>query len=290
VSGSSGILVDSTVKSRWAAGAEILITSHTSRWQDQQVRTITSISDSGTGKVLLQLNSAILPPTTTKQSPDYGVEVALLSRNFVFESGSDVNPLHGGHFWVLQTPGGRQFVQGVEFKGFGQQGVLGRYPVHFHFCGDVTGSVVSKNTIRQSQQRCVVVHGTNNLLVEENVAFDTKGHCFMLEDGIETGNKFILNLGALTNRVDVLIPNNAKETDNMPATFWATNPTNSWEGNVAAGSISTGYWFELQKRGSRASLFPNLNPTTDPMTLFKNNVAHSNGQVREMRSHHFCCN
>lgn len=39
-----------------------------------------------------------------------------------------------------------------------------------------------KNTIRQSNQRGIVVHGTNNLLLEENVAFDVKGHSYVLED------------------------------------------------------------------------------------------------------------
>lgn len=38
----------------------------------------------------------------------------------------------------------------------------------------------------------------DNLLIEENIAYDTKGHCFLLEDGIESGNRFISNLGAQT--------------------------------------------------------------------------------------------
>jgi len=32
-------------------------------------------------------------------------------------------------------------------------------------------------------QRCVVVHATDNLIVERNVAFDTRGHCYMVEEG-----------------------------------------------------------------------------------------------------------
>jgi cell migration-inducing and hyaluronan-binding protein len=31
------------------------------------------------------------------------------------------------------------------------------------------------------------VHGTNNLRVENNVTFNTVGHCFFLEDAVETG-------------------------------------------------------------------------------------------------------
>ena len=58
-------------------------------------------------------------------------------------------------------------------------GELGRYPIHFHLCRSVEGSVVAKNSIVDSNQRCVVVHGTHNLTVSENVAFENKGHCFM---------------------------------------------------------------------------------------------------------------
>jgi hypothetical protein len=49
-------------------------------------------------------------------------------------------------------------------------------------CKDVTGSKLSKNLIRESNQRCTVVHGTDNLLVDDNVACDTFGHCFIIED------------------------------------------------------------------------------------------------------------
>jgi hypothetical protein len=156
---------------------------------------------------------------------------------------------------------------------------LGRYPIHFHFCSDVAGSIVSKNSIRKSNQRCVVVHGTNKLRIEENVAFDTKGHCYMLEDGIETGNEFIRNLGAQTDAPTTIIPNlgpNGDETDRTPATFWITNPTNSWLGNVAAGSVDSGFWFEPKIRGVRAYLFPKYNPQVEPLGLFKDNVVHSN--------------
>jgi cell migration-inducing and hyaluronan-binding protein len=44
----------------------------------------------------------------------------------------------------------------------------------------------------------VTVHGTNNLQVENNVTYNTVGHCFFLEDGIETGNQYIRNLAIQT--------------------------------------------------------------------------------------------
>lgn len=283
----STILVSSSVIGKWGVGSEILITPHTRVWNETQVRTITAVASSN-GFAALTLNSPILRPTTMSESPDYAVEVALLSRNIRFEGGSDSTSRHGGHFIVFHTPNVVQTIEGVDFYNFGQQGNLGKYPIHFHFCNDVAGSTVIRNTIRQSNQRCVVVHGTNKLRIQENVAFDTKGHCYMTEDGMENNNEFIRNLGAQTGIVTTIIPNsgpNGDETDFEPSTFWITSPTNSWIGNVAAGSEHSGYWFEPKLRGTRASAFPGLDPQTAPLIAFQDNVAHSNMAGRLVSSH-----
>jgi hypothetical protein len=280
------ILVPSSVIGKWGVGAEILITPHTLVWNENQVRTIKSVVSSN-GFAAITLSAPILRPTTMSESPDFAVEVALLSRNIVFTGGTDSTSQLGGHFMIMHTPAVIQTIVGVDFQKFGQQGNIGRYPIHFHFCGDVPGSIVSRNTIRQSNQRCVVVHGTNKLRIEENVAFDTKGHCYMTEDGMEMNNEFIRNLGAQTGIPTTIIPNegpNGDETDGEPATFWITSPTNSWVGNVAAGSEHSGYWFEPKLRGTRASAFPGLDPQYAPLILFQDNVAHSNSAGKLVRS------
>ena len=274
------ILVPNTVKGKWGPGAQVVITAHTRVWNEHQERTIVSVADATVGGYMaLTLNAPIVRPTTIVENPDYAVEVALLSRNILWEGGSDATTFHGGHFMVFHTPAVAQFMEGIEIRNFGQQGLAGRYPIHFHFSSNVTGSVVSKNSIRQSPQRCVVVHGTNQLLIADNVAYDTKGHCYITEDGMETGNVFLRNLGAKTDVPERLIPNtgpNGEETDSEPATFWIPNPNNSWEGNVAAGSINAGYWFEPKLRGVLAPLYPGYDPQIEPIVSFKNNVGHSN--------------
>jgi hypothetical protein len=148
-------------------------------------------------------------------------------------------------------------------------------------CGNVTGSKLSKNLIRESNQRCTVVHGTDNLLVDGNVAYDTFGHCFLIEDGMERNNMFSNNLGAKTQNVIDIIPNlpaskNGDETDDQAATFWITNPSNSWDNNVAAGGQNSGYWFELRRsvRGTMGDMFE-FSPRSMPIISFKNNVAQS---------------
>jgi hypothetical protein len=188
----TAIIVPESIQGKWSVGADILITSHTREWTDQQVRKITSVASSATsGYVQINLNTSIRRPTTILESSDYAVEVALLSRNILLEGGTD--PSDGGHLWILSTPRVVQTIEGLEIKRFGQQGTLGRYPIHYHFSSDAIGSKIVKNSIRQSHQRCIVVHGTNNVVIQDNVAYDTKGHCYMLEDGIETGNVFTRN-------------------------------------------------------------------------------------------------
>ena len=277
----SAIVLEETIKGKWDVGAEILITAHTREWDGHQVRKIKKVSDYvlREGYVLVELDAPIIRPTTLRQSNLYAVEVALLSRNIIFEGGPDDVENHGAHFSIRDTPNVKQTLIGVDFQNFGQQGYLGRYPIHIHMNGAMPDSIVAKNTVRHSNQRCIVVHGTRDLLVESNVAYDTKGHCFIVEDGIETGNKFIKNLGAQTGIPKKIIPDtgpNGEETDDRPATFWITNPTNTWIGNVAAGSENAGFWFEPLLRGTEADKYQDLDPKTANLIAFKDNVAHSN--------------
>lgn len=57
------------------------------------------------------------------------------------------------------------------------------------------------------------------------------------EDGIETNNRYINNLGVLTRGSSSLL-----NTDQIPATFWITNPQNTFIGNAAAASRAYGFW------------------------------------------------
>ena len=72
------------------------------------------------------------------------------------------------------------------------------------------------------------MHGTNGVLIEDNVAFDTFGHCYMTEDGVEHSNRFIGNLGAYIKDATKLVSeaSNRKETDNDASVFWMTNMEN----------------------------------------------------------------
>jgi cell migration-inducing and hyaluronan-binding protein len=127
------------------------------------------------------------------------------------------------------------------------------------------------------------------------------GHCFFLEDGVEHGNEFVHNLGIMTKchtskpcvptnlaaagesragtngqaSKDVLLP-----SDNTAATFWITNPDNTYRDNVAAGSDANGFWMSLPEhpigKFEGTEISAKTWPRRTPFREFKGNVAHSN--------------
>ncbi len=124
-------------------------------------------------------------------SKEYQAEVALLSRRILLQgdSSSDASKF-GGH--VLITGRGR--ISGVEFYRMGQNNTMARYPLHFHLMGSSPTSFMSDNSVHDAYFRCFTIHGTHDTLVTRNVAFNTVGHCYYMEDGVEENNTISYNL------------------------------------------------------------------------------------------------
>jgi cell migration-inducing and hyaluronan-binding protein len=230
-------------------------------------------------------------------------EVGMLSRNIVIQASPDADTnLFGGH--IMAMGASKMLFDGVELNRMGQNMHLARYPIHWHLVGDGQGQYIRNSAIHDTYNRCVTVHGTNNLQVENNVTYNTVGHCFFLEDGIETGNQYIRNLAIQTkchpdkpcdptnlapfgatagtnfnttgqDAKDVLIP-----SDNTASSFWITNPDNTYRDNVAAGSDATGFWFAFPEHPTGKFEGTEISKATWPRRMkvreFKGNVAHSN--------------
>ena len=230
-------------------------------------------------------------------------EVGLLTRNIKIQASADAEQSFlGGH--IMAMPSSKMYVEGVELQRMGQNLTLARYPIHWHLVGDAKGQYIRNAAIHDTYNRCVTVHGTNNLQVENNVTYNTVGHCFFMEDGIETGNQFVRNLAIQTkchtskpcdptnlapfgatagtnfnltgqDSKDVLIP-----SDNTVSSFWITNPDNIYRDNVAAGSDATGFWLAFPEHPTGQFEGTNISKATWPrrtkLREFKGNVAHSN--------------
>jgi cell migration-inducing and hyaluronan-binding protein len=274
--GATQIVLDKSVD--WNVGDRIAISSTDYDPQQAEEVTIKSIS----GKTIT-LNKALQymhwgqQQTFGGKTLDERAEVELLSHNIVVQGDeSSTQTGFGGHTMMMR--GSTAHIEGVEFYHMGQAKRLGRYPIHWHLSGDANGSYAKNNSIDHTFNRCITIHATNKVLIQSNVTFDTIGHCYFLEDGIETNNVFENNLSMLTRKPAdgmALLP-----SDTQPATFWITNPNNIWRGNVAAGSQGLGFWFAMPEHPTGLSSSATNNqlvwPRYTPLGEFSSNVAHSN--------------
>lgn len=268
--GADRVTLDSDVP--WGPGDRVALASSDYWRQHDEVRTVTGVS----GRTL-QLDSPLdyrhwgEVQTFDGHAVDERAEIALLTHNVVVRGdGASADDGFGGHLMVMEGSTAR--IEGVELTAMGQRKALRRYPVHFHMDGNATGSYLKRSTIHDSFNRCVVVHGTHGLVVRDNVCFDHAGHGFFLEDGIETRNLIVGNLGFGTRKVE----NGLLPSDVRPATFWITNPDNVVRDNVAAGSDGTGFWYALPKHPTGLSEDDDVWPRRTPLREFSGNVAHSN--------------
>src|SRR5678810_1116741 len=99
-------------------------------------------------------------------------EVAMLTRNIKVQASADAEQsFQGGHIMAMGTS--RMFVEGVELNRMGQNLTLARYPIHWHLIGDAKGQYIKNAAIHDTFNRCVTVHGTNELRIENNVTYNT---------------------------------------------------------------------------------------------------------------------
>jgi cell surface hyaluronidase len=210
---------------------------------------------------------------TITDGVDERAEVGLLSHNVIVTS-DESGAARGAGGQVLVTSGGHLDVHGVEFMHLGVRGKLGEYPIHFHLAGDARGSVVASSSVVHDFNRCITIHGTSGVVISDNVAFDTVGHCVFMEDGIETNNVIVGNLVLLARAAK---PSEAiLDSDLQPADFWITNPSNTVTENVAAGSEGNGFWYDLSPHPTGPSATESVWPRRMALDAFANNVAHSN--------------
>src|SRR5215510_8458820 len=284
--------------SSWRVGDEIVLASTDFDPRQAERRTISAISGN---TITLDKKLEYMHFGKITFDVDERGEVANLTRNIRLQASADAEQsFFGGH--VMAMAASKMFVEGVEFNRMGQNMTLARYPIHWHLVGDAQGQYIKNASLHDTYNRCVTVHGTNFLRVENNVTYNTVGHCFFLEDGAEHGNEFVHNLAIQTKchtskacvptalgpsgetstrgpggqqSKDVLLP-----SDNTVASYWITNPDNTYRDNVAAGSDSNGFWMSLPEHPNGKFEGTEISRNTWPRNMslreFKGNTAHSN--------------
>eukprot|EP00122_Pirum_gemmata_P007993 Pgem_evm1s7355 len=76
----------------------------------------------------------------------------------------------------------------TRFEKCGQWDVLARYCMHFHEIGNCPDCVLKGNSVVQSYQSGITLHGVHKALVEENVLYDNRGVGIYTEAGNEMYN------------------------------------------------------------------------------------------------------
>ena len=122
---------------------------------------------------------------------------------------------------------GKGSVSFAEFRYLGKEGVLGRYPLHFHLIKDgMRGSSVVGASVWDSGNRWITVHGTQYMTIRNTVGYWSVGHGFFLEDGSEVYTLFDNVLGVNALRGERL-PGQALPWDqNLGGCYWAANARN----------------------------------------------------------------
>ena len=285
-----------------AKGAtEVVLEEPVTGWRvgDKVIITATELGrDNGGGTDLLQTEertiAAIDGAKLTLDKPlanehlgagEFRGEVANLSRNVVVESAEPSSQDTRGHTMYHRHSAGS--ISYAEFKNLGKEGVLGRYSLHFHLCGNtMRGSSVIGASIHGSGNRWLTIHGTNYLVVRDCVGYQSIGHGFFLEDGTEVYNVLDRNL-AVQAMEGKRLPRQVLPFDqNDGAGFWWANSLNTFTRNVTCENNRYGYRFEatastrlpldlkvLQPDGSEKV----VDIRTLPFVRFEDNEAHCDG-------------
>ncbi len=260
----------------WKAGDTIVIASSDFDYEQAETFKIASISGNTVtlDKAVQYMHYGELQ-SYNGRTVDQRAEVGLLTRNIVIK-GASATDTFGGHVMVMDTS--QAVVDSVEFVNMGQAGKMGRYPIHWHMMGDNSrGQYVRNSSIYNSFSRCVTIHGSNGVKVQNNVTYNIPGHCFFLEDGAEIDNIIENNLGIAVEKPaegKALLPTDKNFPG--PAVYWITHPRNVVRNNVAAGSSGSGFWYAFPESSTGPSKDKVKNIRFTPLAESNNNVAHSN--------------
>jgi hypothetical protein len=273
----------------WAVGNCIVIASTDFDMNRAEERTITAVS---ADQRTFTLNAALsyrhfgqLQTYSSANGQSWTVdergEVGMLTRNLVVEGdAASTSIAFGGHIMVMAGSFAR--ASNIELNRMGQRGRQGRYPFHWHLVGNGAGQYFANNSIHHTFNRALTLHSTSNTTVRDNVFYDNPGHALFVEDGNETGNIIIRNLGLVTRKPDAayaLLESDRALGRNAtgPSTFWITHPNNIVQNNRAGGSDGSGFWFAFHQNPNSPSFVGGLNPNVLPLPAgyIDGNTAHS---------------
>ena len=255
-----------------------------SRWGLMQYMTDAGIS--------LTRGTFTKPHPDAVEALDERAEVGNLTRNIVIQGANDskwTSNGFGAHVMVMDLASSLQ-LDGVELRRMGQEGLTGRYPIHWHLLsyaangtslGDATNHFVRNSSVWDSRHRCMVLHGTNGVSLTNNICYNIKGHAIFLEDAVERRNKIegnlVLRVRSPIDRLALTEHEKAGHMCGASAAYWLTNPDNTVRNNVAADAQGNGFWLSYPQKPVKQNAKVPLRPFNMAHGPFEFNSTHSNG-------------
>ncbi|TAH35983.1 MAG: hypothetical protein EYC70_12100 [Planctomycetota bacterium] len=186
-------------------------------------------------------------------------------------------------------------LRAVEFTRLGREGVMRRYPVHFHRMGaahDARRNEIVNCSVHDTFHHGIVVHGTHGLHVQGNVVYNTVGHGYYFEDDADAAHdardcRVHGNLGLVNFPTDVELAPPARSSHcdcagvgvivEKASAFYFSSAIHDIQDNVAAGAYFAGFYlappvYDRRLRG------PEWGAPGD-VVLFRGNRAHSSGDL-----------
>ncbi len=166
----------------WIAGEEIVISGTSWAHNEAERVRVVRVDDSRTVTIDRPLvhhhECFVYPSSQFSGFSDTSIcfEVALLTRNIVIQGDAgSVDEQFGMH--TIAAMGAVFRLENAELRNCGQSLVVGRYCAHIHLNRDEAAkSYIKHNSFHDSFQRAVTVHASNNLLIQNNVAYRVMAH------------------------------------------------------------------------------------------------------------------
>ncbi|MBI1299282.1 hypothetical protein GC175_30495 [bacterium] len=268
VVGARTVVVENNV-SDWYVGGLVVVTSTRNpiefyiresdqremrrRHTEHEIHVIAALSPAEDGRTIIELESP-LAFEHSGTSPFQG-EVALLTRNVRVlteitgkdeAAYDDVRERAFAH--TMYMKGAQGNLAYVEFYRMGHYGKLGRYPIHHHMMEETSyGMVVRGTSGWENGFRCVNLHISHGVLIEDNVCYGSSSTAYFVEqddEGVNRDHVFVHNIAidTLTKHFEDRNNSAVHGEYRRVSSFWpgAGTVNEVHLGNVVAGGRGSG--------------------------------------------------
>lgn len=220
-----------------------------------------------------------VPSVTAPNGSEHPTEVFNLTRNVRIHGGGS-NPADeslsddGRAHVICLVCNQPQTIKHVELRWLGPregsgdstEGVLGRYPLHFHHGGDGTqGTTVEGTVVRDSGNQAYVPHAANGITFHDTISFDTLENAYTWDTGDDTHELVYDHAAAFLTR------DHPRHRANALKGFKLASGTNlTIRDSVVAGNQGKA------KANAGGFQWPSKMGGENTTWTFENNVAHNN--------------